>query len=291
MEAAQPAHHREPRHHLLDVGVGQVVAEVDEALDPVTGAPRQEQRRAPVVVDRRVEGRLVGLVLGVHLPVLGHVGVDLLEPFKDPLELAPEAGLARVVHAVGQPHRHGPRTQLDAEVDHVVVVLDGRAPGAVVDVRQAAELVGHAPVVGGRWIVLEGVGVHGVEADAQLLGVVAQGGGAGAQPRVVPGHVEADRAVRAGERVEGGDVVDLLVGVAGLTPAGEPAEAGAAGSHRPGRRCGTEPGHLRDHRFPVDTGPTHHVEGVRQVGLVPRQADLVLLLDAAAVDHHRHLLP
>ena len=286
----EPADHGEARHHLLDVGVGQVVAEVDQALGPVAGALGQQQRRAPVVVHRRVERRLVGLVLGVHRPVAGQVGVDLPQPGEHPLELAPEAGLARVVHAVAQPHGQRPRPQLEAEVDHVVVVLDRRPAGALVDVGQAAELVGHRAVAGGRRVVLERVGVHGVEGDAPLLGVAPQRGGPRPEPRVVPRHVEADRPVGAGEGVEGGDVVDLLDRVARLAPAREAAEAGAAGAHRPRRRRRAEPGHLGHHGLAVDPRPGHHVQGVGQVGLVPGQADLVVLVDAAAVDRHRRLL-
>ena len=126
--------HREARHDLLDVGVRQVMAEVDEALGPVAGALREQQRRAPVVVHRRVERRLVGLVLGVQLPVVGQVGVDLAQPFEHPLELAAEAGLPGVVHAVGQPHGQRPWTRAPRrDRSRSLVVLDGRpsrAPGS-----------------------------------------------------------------------------------------------------------------------------------------------------------------
>ena len=66
--------------------------------------------------------------------------------------------------------------------------------------------------------------------------------------RVVPGHVQADGAVRAGERVERGDVVDLLLGGARLAADGEAAEAGAAGAHRPRGRRDREAGDLVDDR-------------------------------------------
>ena len=82
---------------------GQVVAEVDEAAGPRPGRLREQQRRAPVGDDGRVERGLVGLVLGEELPAVGERVVDLAQAVGDAVELAPEVRLAGMVRAVGEP--------------------------------------------------------------------------------------------------------------------------------------------------------------------------------------------
>ncbi len=115
---------------------------------------------------------------------------------------------------------------------------------------------------------------------------------AASSARVVPRHVEADRRLAPVSALQGGDVVDLLVGRAGL--------AADRGTGRSGcRRCRpptTAP--------PPRTGPPRRSRaspstpvrattssGVGEVALVPGQPELVLLGDAAAVDRHRRSSP
>ena len=96
------------------------------------------------------------------------------------------------------------------------------------------------------------------------VGAAARAGSSG----VVPRHVEADRAVGAGERVERGDVVELLLVVARLAAAGEAAEAGAAGAHRPRRSRDGERPDLFDHPLRVVSPAGEPVAGVAEIGLV-----------------------
>ncbi len=211
--------------------------------------------------------------------------MDRLEPGSDPLELGAVVGLAGMVDPVGQPHRDRLRAQLDAEVDHVSVVVDGDLADRRVGVGQAAELVRQGAAGGGGRVVLEGVRVHGVEADRPLRGVLTQGGGIG---RVVPGHVERDRPVAPGERIEGGHVVDLLLGGARLAAAGEPAEPGATGADGPrGRR------HRELRQGLDDRLGGHRPAAVEALGEMPDVAlesvgsVLVQVFDAVPVDHGR----
>ncbi len=116
-----------------------------------------------------------------------------------------------------------------------------------------------SPVVDGlSWKVLEFIASKPMPA---AVGVRPE---RGRVTRIVPGHVQADGAVRAGERIERGDVVDLLLGGARLTTDGEAAEPGTAGAHCPRRRGDREARHLIDHRVGVDPGaceaPPQHVE-------------------------------
>ncbi len=129
VEATEPADHRQPADDLLDVRVREVVAEVDETRRPLPRVLGEQQRRPPVGVDRRVERRLVGLVLGEHPPAVGQGVVDLPQAVGDPLELPAEVGLPGMVHPVGEPHRQSCRSELLAELDAVDVVLDGPLAG------------------------------------------------------------------------------------------------------------------------------------------------------------------
>ena len=145
------------RDDLLDVGVGQVMAEVDQALGPVAGALGQQQRRAPVVVHRRVERRLVGLVLGVHRPVAGQVGVDLAQTGEHSLELAP--GWPGPGGSCRRPAtRSGPATPARRPGRPRVVVLDRRLAAPSSTLARLPNLYDTAPsrvVEGLSWNVLE----------------------------------------------------------------------------------------------------------------------------------------
>ena len=164
--------------------------------------------------------------------------MQLLQASGDPLELAAEAGLPRVVGAVGEPDRDGGRSQRDAQLDDGLVVLDGELPHARIRVAHRPELVGDLAIAGGGGIVLEGVRVHRVEAQAQLGGVLRECGGVG---RIVPGDVQAHAAVGARECVEGRDVVDLLLGGSRLARRWESCRSGCRPRRAPrrARRPGT----------------------------------------------------
>ena len=175
--------------------------------------------------------------------------MELAQALGDAFELPAEVGLARVVRAVGEPDRERGRTELQSELDDRLVVLERALAHVGIGVGERSELVRDRAVAGRGRVVLERVRVHGVEADAGGVGVRPE---RGRIPRVVPGDVQADGAVRAGERVERGDVVDLLLGGAWLAADGEAAEPGAAGADRPRRRRDREARHLVDHGVGVD---------------------------------------
>ena len=162
MESAEPSGRDEARDDQFDVGVRKVMAEVHEARRPVTEGLREHQRRAPVLHDGRVEGGLVGLVLGEELPRCRHVGVDLPQSVEHAFERPAKVRLPGEVGAVGEPDRDGLRAERHADVDDVADVGHRLRPHGRVGVRKGAELVGvHLPR-----LVLESVRVDRVEAEA-----------------------------------------------------------------------------------------------------------------------------
>jgi hypothetical protein len=102
--------------------------------------------------------------------------VKLLQAFGHPVELPPQARLAGVVGAVTEPDAERARTELDAELDDVEVVLDGRCADARIGRRHRPELVGQRPAARGRRVVLERVRVHCVEPEPDERRVPAQAG-------------------------------------------------------------------------------------------------------------------
>ena len=112
-----------------------------EALSP--SSVRDQVVGAPILHDRRVEGRLVHLVLGEQAPVLRQRRVDRLHRIEIALEAPREMRLAGKVRPVADPD--GQRLGADrlADLDAFDVVLDRLAratPG--IRVAQRAELVG-----------------------------------------------------------------------------------------------------------------------------------------------------
>ena len=100
MEARELARGDQARDDQLDVDVGRVVAEVDQALRLRAQGLRGQEAGAPVLDDGGVEGRLADLVLQHHAPAVRQRGVDLLRALQVAVEGAAEVLLAREVAAV-----------------------------------------------------------------------------------------------------------------------------------------------------------------------------------------------
>jgi hypothetical protein len=100
--------------------------------------------------------------------------------------------------------------------------------------------------------------------------------------------VETDRAVGAGQRVERGDVVDLLFGGAGLTAAREPSEAGTSGAHGPRGRGNGEPCDLLDDGLGVDADARERGASAVELGFVRCEPVGLELHDLIGCDAQRH---
>ena len=68
VEATQLANAKQPRDDELDVRVRQVMPEIDETLRTFAERLCEHERRAPVLHDGGIKGRLVWLVLGEQAP-------------------------------------------------------------------------------------------------------------------------------------------------------------------------------------------------------------------------------
>ncbi len=104
-------------------------------------------------------------------------------------------------------------------------MLDRLAAGAGIGVGERAVFVAQG-LAGG---VREGVGVDGIEAEAQGIGLGFEVFGVG----LVPGDMEGNGGRGAGQLVDDGAVFELVENVAGFATSGETGKAGAAGAHAP----------------------------------------------------------
>ena len=205
----------------LDVRARGMVPGVQDDLGALSERQAVDEARAPVRDIGVVEGRLEELVLQDELLILVQGRVDLGQGVGQAVLALPDGVLPRVVRAVCQPDLQGRRAGGPHDVDALQVVGDRLGADPFVGVAQGPQLV---------VLVLEDVGVDGPDGDALVLGVAAQGV---VVVRPVPRDVQGDARRDAGEAVDLGDVVDLLVGVAGHARGGEDPETSAGVAEGP----------------------------------------------------------
>ena len=226
----------QPGDDLLDVHVRRVVAEVDQALGLGPQLLRGEDRAAPVGDHGGIERRLEHLVLQQHPPVVGQGVIDLGGRLQIAVEAAGEVLLAGEVGPVADPDGEVPGAELPTDLDAFDVVLDRLGAGRRHGRGERAGGVG----LGLAGLVLEGVGVHRVEAEAERGGLLAQGG---VVAHLVPGKVRRDARGDAAQLLDDGAVLQLLVDVGRLAGDRELGEARAAAPRAPGRHGDREAGH------------------------------------------------
>src|SRR5262245_29821809 len=149
----------------------------------------------------------------------------------------------------------------------------------------AAELVR----VGLSGLILERVGVHGVEAEAETFAVLAQ--------RIdiahtIPWKMQRDRRRRAGELLDHRAVLELVEDVARLARAGEAREARAARAHAPRRQSDAELADARGDALDVEIAPAERAAECLVILLQRRQGGLVLCGDERLLDRklcHGHV--
>ncbi len=83
VEAAELAELDQTGDDHLDIGVGRMMAEVDQAVRLGSKRLGDQVVGAPVLDDGRIEGRLVHLVLGKQLPVIRQRLVDVAPSRRD----------------------------------------------------------------------------------------------------------------------------------------------------------------------------------------------------------------
>ncbi len=142
MEAAQPAELDEARHDHLDIDIGRMMAEIDQAPGVLAEAGGGQVIGPPILDHGRIEGRLVHLVLGEQLPALRQTSIDLPHRIQIALEGLGEVALAGEVGAVGDPDRERLGSDRLADLDAFQIVLDRLGPRRRIGVGERAELVG-----------------------------------------------------------------------------------------------------------------------------------------------------
>ena len=104
--------------------------------------------------------------------------------------------------------------------------------------------------------ILEGVGVHRVEAETALLRIGLELGRVVVE---VPGDVQRDARRRAGQLMDDGAVVELVEDIARLADAGKAGEARAARPNAPARDRDLERGGFCLNLVDLDSAPNKHL--------------------------------
>src|SRR6266700_6033918 len=105
MEARELPEANEPGDDLLDVHVRRMMTEVDEAMGLGPEFLCGREARAPIRDHRRIEARLVELVLEEHAPVGGQCGDDLAHRVEIAVEGPGQARLTGNVRTIRYPDR------------------------------------------------------------------------------------------------------------------------------------------------------------------------------------------
>ncbi len=263
MEAAQFSEPVQARDDLLDVHIRRVMAQVHQALRLGPQLLRRQDARPPVGDHRRIEGRLVQLVLQQHAPVARQGGVDARGAVQIAIQRSAEILLAREVGAIADPHGDGLGSQHLTDPDALDVVLHGLRPDRGIGGRQAACAIG----VGLAGLVLEGVGVHGVEAEPQSFRLLAK---AGVVLDLVPGEVRRDPRGHPAQLLDQGAVLELLVDVGRLARDRELGEARAADAAAPRGKGDRETGDLRLDGLDIAASPRQRA--AQAVVFIPQRA-------------------
>ena len=209
-----------------------------------------------------------------HRPIGGQGGVNVLHGGKVILEHAREALLAGEVGAVADPDRDGLAPELLADLDAADVVGHGLGACRGTGIGERAVFV----AVGLVDLVLKGVRIHRIEAEAVLRRLLPQGV---VIRHLVPREMRADGAGAACQLLDHAAISKLIMDAARFAQTGEAGKAGAAGADAP-CRDGDRPCHRAlDLRFDVDaTAGELAAQGaevilMRGAGLFVERADQV----------------
>jgi hypothetical protein len=170
MESAEAARMDQPRDDHLDVHIGRVMPEVDQAERLRAERLRGHQRAAPILNHRRIERRLVHFVLDQHAPIRRQRCIDLCSRFQIALERVRQVLLAREVGAVADPHGQRFRAKHFADANALDIVFDGLGAYGGIGMREAAVFVGK--FLAGS--ILKRVRVDGIEAEPERYGTLTE---------------------------------------------------------------------------------------------------------------------
>ena len=145
METGQFAELNQPGHDHLDIDIGRVMAQVNQAASLWAKLARAIISRAPIVVHSRVKCRLVILVLDEDAPIVRQRFVNFAHALKVALERAPEVLLSREISTVADPNCMRFRAECFPNLDAFDIVFDGLAAHSFVGMRKATEFIRQFP--------------------------------------------------------------------------------------------------------------------------------------------------
>src|SRR5438105_4511371 len=153
MKARQFAELNQPPDDHLNVHVGRVMAQIDEAERLRPQLARAVIARPPIVDDHRIKSRLVKLMFDKDAPVVRKSSVNLAHAFEIAFERASEVLLARKISTVTDPDGVGFRAQRFSNLNTFDVVFDGLLAHGRFRMREAPEFVR----VFLSWLILKGI--------------------------------------------------------------------------------------------------------------------------------------
>lgn len=141
MKARQFARVYQARHDHFNIGIGCVVAQIDQTARLGSQALRRQQTRTQVLDHSSLHGGLEQLVFEEHVLIVRKSITDLPGTNQIALECAAQMTLAGKVSAIANPHSQGLTAELLANVDALQGVRDRLGTHARVGVRQATKFV------------------------------------------------------------------------------------------------------------------------------------------------------
>src|SRR5258708_24886633 len=202
------------------------MTQVDESIRFWPQLGSIEQGLSPVPNSSGIEIRLKSLVFDKHLPVGRQGCINFFHTFQRMLKSLPEIQLPRKTGAVGQPDSERLRAQLFPITDDFDIVVDRLFTHFFTHMLQRPEFI----AVWLTRLVLEGIGIHGIEAQPKLG---AQGLDGSRLTGDIPGNMQGDGPAAAVEGMQKTDVFYLFFQAARLAATGKTSKTRPAGRKRP----------------------------------------------------------
>ena len=185
VETTQATKMHEATYNLLNVGIGQMVPQIDQYLRIFTHGLAQRVGGAPVRDDHGVKIGLVRFVLDEHGPIIGHGTVNVGKGFGGALVSAAQVVLSGEIGTIGEPDGQHFGIQLFAVLYTLDVVVNGLLADDSFRVAKGAEFIAIRLV----FLVLKSIGIDRIDGQAVVRKQLFEGGYILGN---VPGNVQGD---------------------------------------------------------------------------------------------------
>src|SRR5690606_22963257 len=141
METAQLPFHEQQSHNLFDIGIGQVMSEINQGIRLTSQFAGKEERLPPVANCSGIKVRLKRFVLHKDFPVVRQCFVNFLQAFQRVFKSTSEIQLSGETRSVSQPYGERFGSQFDTVLDHVDIMVDSLLADSLIYVLHRPELV------------------------------------------------------------------------------------------------------------------------------------------------------